>query len=44
MLRLVEYFSDTQISNFDAVVLGEEHVDGLDVAVEHLVGVEVVHT
>lgn len=39
---LVEHFSDSQVSDLDTVFLGQEHVDGLDVSVQDLVGVQVL--
>jgi len=39
---LVQHLSHPQVSNLYLVIFGEEHVDGFDVSVEDLVGVEVL--
>ena len=40
---LVEHLGHSQISNLDLVILSEEHIDGLNITMQNLVCVEVLH-
>ena len=39
---VIEFSSDTKVTNLDLVILSQEHVDGLDISVQNAVGVQIL--
>ena len=42
VVRLIQFAGNTKISNLYIVILGQEHVDGLDITVQNAVSVQVL--
>lgn len=41
VLRLIQQFCDTQVSNLDFIVLAQKHVDGFDISMQNFILVQV---